>query len=92
MWTVDGDPISIYCALNELEESHFVVNRIKIWYEKGNFLRITPFSVVETLNHVCCKRRCGRAIMLYRIYGCVRFFERQKIKNVLAYLPYDSQS
>lgn len=31
LWTdgVDGEPISIYCAFNELDEARFVVNRIK---------------------------------------------------------------
>ncbi len=37
LWTEDaaGEPISIYCAFNELDEARFVVNRIKAWQEGG---------------------------------------------------------
>ncbi|MDA4747073.1 3'-5' exonuclease, partial [Enterobacter hormaechei] len=40
LWTEggDGEPISIYCAFNELDESRFVVGRIKAWQENGGAL------------------------------------------------------
>ncbi|STV18127.1 DNA-dependent helicase II [Klebsiella pneumoniae subsp. ozaenae] len=33
LWTdgADGEPISLYCAFNDLDEARFVVNRIKTW-------------------------------------------------------------
>ena len=37
LWTdgADGEPISLYCAFNELDEARFVVNRIKTWQDNG---------------------------------------------------------
>ncbi|MGU0161933.1 3'-5' exonuclease [Escherichia coli] len=39
-WTdgADGEPISLYCAFNELDEARFVVNRIKTWQDNGGAL------------------------------------------------------
>ena len=40
LWTdgADGEPISLYCAFNDLDEARFVVNRIKTWQENGGAL------------------------------------------------------
>jgi len=40
LWTEDdsGEPISLYCAFNELDEARFVVNRIRQWHEQGGAL------------------------------------------------------
>ncbi|MFP1482480.1 3'-5' exonuclease [Escherichia coli] len=40
LWTdgADGEPISLYCAFNELDEARFVVNRIKTWQDNGGAL------------------------------------------------------
>ncbi|MGL5584337.1 MAG: UvrD-helicase domain-containing protein, partial [Plesiomonas sp.] len=37
LWTdgQGGEPISLYCAFNELDESRFVVSRIKAWQDNG---------------------------------------------------------
>ncbi len=37
VWTdgADGEPISLYCAFNELDEARFVVNRSKTWQDNG---------------------------------------------------------
>lgn len=36
LWTdgVEGEPISVYSAYNELDEARFAVNKIKEWQEK----------------------------------------------------------
>jgi DNA helicase-2/ATP-dependent DNA helicase PcrA len=88
LWTdgADGEPISLYCAFNELDEARFVVNRIKTWQDNGGALEQCAISIAATPNRACWKRRLLQASMPYRIYGGMRFFERQEIKDALSYL------
>jgi len=46
LWTdgVEGDPISLYCAFNELDEARFVVSRIKAWQEMGLLDRLQRWA------------------------------------------------
>ena len=87
LWTdgVDGEPISIYCAFNELDEARFVVNRIKTGRTTAARWSSAPFLPQQRP-----VARAGRALlqvsMPYRIYGGMRFFERQEIKDALSYL------
>jgi DNA helicase-2/ATP-dependent DNA helicase PcrA len=88
LWTDgnDGEPIQLYAAFNEYDEADFVVNRIKehvdgrcahsdiaVLYRMGAQSRVLEESLI-------------RARMPYRIYGGLRFFERQEVKDALAYL------
>lgn len=88
LWTDgnEGEPIQLYAAFNEYDEAEFVVNRIKehldgrcrhsdlaILYRTGAQSRVLEETLI-------------RARLPYRIYGGLRFFERQEIKDALAYL------
>jgi DNA helicase-2/ATP-dependent DNA helicase PcrA len=88
LWTDgnDGEPIQLYAAFNEYDEADFVVARIKehldgrcalsdiaVLYRMGAQSRVLEESLI-------------RARLPYRIYGGLRFFERQEIKDALAYL------
>ncbi len=88
LWTdgSDGDPVSIYCAFNELDEARFVTNRIKTWQENGNALQDCAILYRSNAQSRVLEEALLQSSMPYRIYGGMRFFERQEIKDVLAYL------
>lgn len=88
LWTegVAGEPISLYEAFNEQDESRFVVDRLQDWFNGGN--RRIDSAVLYRSN--AQSRELEEALlrvgMPYRIYGGQRFYERLEIKNALAYL------
>lgn len=88
LWTDggQGEPISIYCACNELDEAHFVVNRIKTWQNNGGTLNDCTILYRSNAQSRVLEEVLLQAAMSYRIYGGQRFFERQEIKDALAYL------
>jgi len=88
LWTdgVEGEPISLYCAFNELDESRFVVNRIKAWQDNGGALNDCAILYRSNAQSRVLEEALLQMAMPYRIYGGQRFFERQEIKDALAYL------
>ena len=93
LWTQDeaGEKISVYRAFNEIDEARFISGRIKAWQEEN----VAPNK--KTLDDVAILYRSNaqsrlleealiQARLPYRIYGGLRFFERQEIKDALAYL------
>jgi len=88
LWTdgSDGEKISLYCAFNELDEARFVVNRIKSWHENGNALQDCAILYRSNAQSRVLEEALLQGSMPYRIYGGMRFFERQEIKDALAYL------
>ncbi|MBF3313907.1 DNA helicase II, partial [Leptospira borgpetersenii serovar Hardjo-bovis] len=88
LWTdgSDGEPISLYCAFNELDEARFVVNRIKVWQENGGALQDCAILYRSNAQSRVLEEALLQASMPYRIYGGMRFFERQEIKDALSYL------
>ena len=88
LWTdgADGEPISLYCAFNELDEARFVVNRIKTWQDKGGALAEGAILYRSNAQSRVLEEALLQASMPYRIYGGMRFFERQEIKDALSYL------
>ncbi|MGV8002010.1 DNA helicase II [Photorhabdus temperata subsp. temperata] len=88
LWTdgVEGEPISLYCAFNELDEARYVVSRIKSWLENGGALKSCAILYRSNAQSRVLEEALLQASMPYRIYGGQRFFERQEIKDALAYL------
>ncbi|NRN27378.1 DNA helicase II [Photorhabdus heterorhabditis] len=88
LWTdgVEGEPISLYCAFNELDEARYVVSRIKSWLENGGALKNCAILYRSNAQSRVLEEALLQASMPYRIYGGQRFFERQEIKDALAYL------
>ncbi|HHG3232744.1 TPA: DNA helicase II [Vibrio parahaemolyticus] len=88
LWTdgVVGEPISVYSAYNELDEARFAVNNIKEWQDKGGALNDAAMLYRNNAQSRVLEEALIQAGLPYRIYGGMRFFERQEIKDALAYM------
>jgi DNA helicase-2/ATP-dependent DNA helicase PcrA len=88
LWTAggEGDPIRVYAAYNEQDEAQFVVERIKRWQEQGGARHDVAVLYRSNAQSRVFEERLLMEGMPYRVYGGLRFFERQEIKDALAYL------
>ncbi|UXN35930.1 DNA helicase II [Avibacterium paragallinarum] len=88
LWTEgeQGDPVGIYAAFNEIDEAQFVANQINIWLDEGGKLNDCAILYRSNSQSRVIEEALIRAQIPYRIYGGLRFFERQEIKDALAYL------
>ncbi|MDQ2696216.1 MAG: ATP-binding domain-containing protein, partial [Pseudomonadota bacterium] len=88
LWTEDaaGEPLALYAAFNEYDEARFVAEQIRQWLAQGG--RRADAAILYRSNaqsRVFEETLIGSAIP-YRVYGGLRFFERQEVKDALAYL------
>jgi DNA helicase II / ATP-dependent DNA helicase PcrA len=88
LWTESGagEPIQLYAAFSDLDEAEFVVNRLREFHARGR-----RFDAQAILYRTSAQSRVFEEALIreripYRIYGGLRFFERQEIKDALAYL------
>ncbi len=88
LWTdgLVGEPISVYSAYNELDEARFVVSKIKGWQEQGGTLPDCAILYRNNAQSRVLEEALLQASLAYRIYGGMRFFERQEIKDARSYL------
>jgi len=88
LWTEDGegDKISLYSGFNELDEARFIVSTIKSFSDEGNALADCAILYRNNAQSRVLEEALLHQGLAYRIYGGLRFFERQEIKDALAYL------
>ncbi|WP_445428217.1 DNA helicase II [Alishewanella sp. HL-SH05] len=88
LWTdgSEGETISSYNAFNELDEARFIVSRIRDWHNKGNPLTESAILYRNNAQSRVLEEALIQEGLHYRIYGGLRFYERQEIKDALAYL------
>lgn len=88
LWTDggEGELISVYSAFNDLDEARFTVNKIKEWQAKGGALKDTAMLYRNNAQSRVLEEALIQGGLPYRIYGGMRFFERQEIKDALGYL------
>jgi DNA helicase-2/ATP-dependent DNA helicase PcrA len=88
LWTdgADGELISVYSSFNELDEARFSVSRIKDWHEQGNALADCAILYRSNAQSRVLEEALLQESVAYRIYGGLRFFERQEIRDALGYL------
>ncbi len=88
LWTdgEKGEQISVYAAYNELDEARFAVNKIKQWQDKGGVLADTAMLYRNNAQSRVLEEALIQANLPYKIYGGMRFFERQEIKDALSYM------
>ncbi|MFC3095313.1 DNA helicase II [Alteromonas sediminis] len=88
LWTdgSKGDPISVYAGFNELDEARFIVSQIQDWQQQGNPLQECAILYRNNAQSRVLEEALLQQAIPYRIYGGLRFFERQEIKDALSYL------
>ncbi|MDE1888213.1 MAG: DNA helicase II [Gammaproteobacteria bacterium] len=88
LWTSgnDGVPIRLYAAYNEQDEAQFVIDRIQQWQAQGGARREIAVLYRSNAQSRVFEERLLAERIPYRVYGGLRFFERQEIKDALAYL------
>lgn len=88
LWTDgdDGEPISLYSAFNELDEARFIVSRIREWRRQGGKLVEAAVLYRNNAQSRVLEEALIQDGINYRIYGGLRFYERQEIKDALAYM------
>ncbi|QBG36209.1 DNA helicase II [Litorilituus sediminis] len=88
LWTQDdaGEKIAIYTAFNEIDEARFISGRIKQWRDEGKKLDEVAILYRSNAQSRLLEEALLQGQLPYRIYGGQRFFERQEIKDALAYM------
>lgn len=88
LWTDGsmGESIDLYAAYNEIDEARFIAGRIEQWHEQGNALQDVAILYRSNAQSRVLEEALLHARIPYRIYGGLRFFDRQEVKDALAYL------
>jgi DNA helicase-2/ATP-dependent DNA helicase PcrA len=88
LWTEDdkGEPLRVYEAASDYDESAYIVEEVRSLRAAGE--RLSDIAVLYRSNAQSrvIEHALFTAGMPYRVYGGLRFFERQEIKHALAYL------
>jgi len=88
LWTKakGGDKIKIFAALNENEETDYVVEVIHKWQKQRRALSELAVCYRANAQSRVIENALVSANIPYRVYGGLRFFDRAIIKHALAYL------
>jgi DNA helicase-2/ATP-dependent DNA helicase PcrA len=88
LWTSEGhgELIRVYNALTDLDEAAFVVDEVKSLHAEGVALSQIALLYRSNAQSRVLEHALFNAALAYRVYGGMRFFERQEIKHALAYL------
>lgn len=88
LWTqgIEGERLTLYGAFNEIDESRFIVERIRQWCAKGGSLENVAILYRSNAQSRVLEQSLRQANMAYRVYGGLRFFDRAEIKDTLSYL------
>ncbi|HEY0335769.1 MAG TPA: UvrD-helicase domain-containing protein, partial [Burkholderiales bacterium] len=88
LWTSEGkgEPLRVYEAGTDLDEASYIVQEVKGL--KGDGVSLGNIAVLYRSNAQSrvVEHALFNASLPYRVYGGLRFFERQEIKHALAYL------
>src|SRR5258708_10227436 len=88
LWTAEGkgEPLRVYAAPNDDDEARFIVEEVKALNREGIALSDMPLLYRSNAQSRILDHSLFRAGIAYRVYGGLRFFERQEVKHALAYL------
>ena len=88
LWTAEakGEPLRVYEAATDVDEAGFIVEEVKALHNEG--VRLSEIALLYRSNAQSrvLEHALFNAGLAYRVYGGLRFFERQEIKHALAYL------
>jgi DNA helicase-2/ATP-dependent DNA helicase PcrA len=88
LWTSEsgGEQLRVYEAATDVDEAAFIVEEIQQLRREG--VRLSEIALLYRSNAQSrvLEHALVSAGLSYRVYGGLRFFERQEIKHALAYL------
>ncbi|MEO8039762.1 MAG: UvrD-helicase domain-containing protein, partial [Betaproteobacteria bacterium] len=88
LWTAEGsgEPLRMFEATTDVEEASFIVEEVKSLKREG--VRLSEMALLYRSNAQSrvLEHTLFNAGISYRVYGGLRFFERQEVKHALAYL------
>ncbi len=88
LWTAEGEgePIRVFAAYSDQDEASFVVDEAKALNREGVAFSDMALLYRSNAQSRVLEHALFSAGVAYRVYGGLRFFERQEIKHALAYL------
>ena len=88
LWTDagKGEPLRIYAGSSDNEEAEFIIDEVKALNRGGVALKDMALLYRSNAQSRVLEHALFRAGVAYKVYGGLRFFERQEIKHALAYL------
>ncbi len=88
LWTdgPEGEPISLYAAFNEMDEANYIADTISAWVDEGNLRSEAAILYRSNAQSRVLEEALMRQGIPYRVYGGLRFYDRQEIRNAIAYL------
>jgi DNA helicase-2/ATP-dependent DNA helicase PcrA len=88
LWTAEhkGEALRVYEAPTDTEEARFIVEEVRQLQREGMKLSGMALLYRSNAQSRVLEHALVSAGLSYRVYGGLRFFERQEIKHALAYL------
>jgi DNA helicase II / ATP-dependent DNA helicase PcrA len=88
LWTAEskGEPLRVYDAATDFEEAGFIVDEARALRADGVALSQIAVLYRSNAQSRALEHALFTAGVPYRVYGGLRFFERQEVKHALAYL------
>jgi DNA helicase-2/ATP-dependent DNA helicase PcrA len=88
LWTSEGkgEPLRVFEALTDLDEAAFIVDEVRGLRREGVALDDIAVLYRSNAQSRVIEHALFKAGTPYRVYGGLRFFERQEVKHALAYL------
>ncbi|MFA7292005.1 MAG: UvrD-helicase domain-containing protein [Rhodocyclaceae bacterium] len=88
LWTEAGagEPIRVFEAFSDLDEARFIVDEVRDLIREGISRNQIALLYRSNAQSRVLEHQLFSAGIPYRVYGGLRFFERQEIKHALAYL------
>jgi DNA helicase-2/ATP-dependent DNA helicase PcrA len=88
LWTAEhkGEELRVYEAPTDAEEARFIVDEVRQLQHEGMKLSGMALLYRSNAQSRVLEHALVSAGLSYRVYGGLRFFERQEIKHALGYL------
>ncbi|MDT8364089.1 MAG: 3'-5' exonuclease [Nitrosomonas sp.] len=88
LWTSagEGEPVRTYHAFTDRDEAVFIVDEIKALHAEGLALSDIALLYRSNAQSRMLEHQLFNTGISYRVYGGMRFFDRQEIRHMLAYL------
>jgi DNA helicase-2/ATP-dependent DNA helicase PcrA len=88
LWTSEGkgEPLRLYEAATDVDEAAYILDEVRALRGDGVCLADIALLYRSNAQSRVLEHALFTASIAYRVYGGLRFFERQEIKHALAYL------